>query len=77
MPLDLIISASIALPPLILGSIALAKCDRKDIPEIMRWIFNNGSHGDGYTEPASFRPEATEPTGRPRHAKSVIEPGED
>lgn len=39
---DLIISGSIALPTVVLGSIALVKCDRKDIPEIVRWIFGHG-----------------------------------
>jgi hypothetical protein len=42
MPPDLIITGSIALPPIVLGSIALVKCDRKDIPEIIRWIFGRG-----------------------------------
>lgn len=39
MSLDLIVSSSIALPPIVLGSIALVKADRKDIPEVTRWIF--------------------------------------
>lgn len=42
MPPDLIISGSIVLPTVVLGSIALVKCDRRDIPEIMRWIFGRG-----------------------------------
>ena len=42
MPPDLIITGSITLPTIVLGSIALAKCDRKDVPEIIRWIFGRG-----------------------------------
>jgi hypothetical protein len=46
MGLDLIISGSIAVPTVILGSIALFRCDRKDVPEVARWIFGrrSGSH---------------------------------
>ncbi len=45
MPLDLIVTGSVAVPTVILGSIALFRCDRRDIPEVARWIFGRRQGG--------------------------------